>query len=69
MTENGTFGPTTQESGNEIKANYTQTITYGDYFAYFGGFLNSVLAHAPLDAIELRLGFNQAPDSFFHALG
>jgi hypothetical protein len=44
-------------------------LTYGDYLAYFRRCLESVLMHTPHDAIELRLGFNDAPISFHYALG
>src|SRR5690348_3989002 len=44
-------------------------LTYGDYLAYFRRCLDSLLAHTPADAVELRLGFNDAPVSFHWALG
>jgi hypothetical protein len=44
-------------------------LTYGDHLAYFRRCLDSVLAHTPAGAFELRLGFNEAPVSFHYALG
>ncbi len=44
-------------------------LTYGDYLPYFRRCLESVLATTPRDAIELRLGFNQAPVSHSYTLG
>jgi tetratricopeptide (TPR) repeat protein len=42
-------------------------LTYGDYLPYFERCLESVLATAPHGAIELRLGFNDAPASLDYA--
>ncbi len=44
-------------------------LTYGDYLVYYRRCLESVLAHVPKGAVELRLGFNSAPVSFHYALG
>lgn len=44
-------------------------LTYGDYLPYFSRCLHSLLDHTPLDAVELRLGFNDATPSFHYALG
>ncbi len=44
-------------------------LTYGDYLAYYRRCLESVLAHTPADAFELRLGFNAATVSFHYTLG
>lgn len=44
-------------------------LTYGDYPDFYERCLESVLAHTPADAVELRLGFNAAPASFHFALG
>ena len=44
-------------------------LTYGDFLPYFRRCLDSLLATTPLDAVELRLGFNQAPESCHYALG
>jgi hypothetical protein len=44
-------------------------LTYGDWLEYYHRCLGSLLTHTPADAIELRLGFNEAPTSFHHALG
>jgi tetratricopeptide (TPR) repeat protein len=42
-------------------------LTYGDYLPYFRRCLGSVLRHTPLGRVELRLGFNAAPDSLAYA--
>jgi tetratricopeptide (TPR) repeat protein len=42
-------------------------LTYGDHRPYFERCLESVLATVPHDAIELRLGFNDAPASLAYA--
>jgi tetratricopeptide (TPR) repeat protein len=42
-------------------------LTYGDYRPYFERCLESVLATTPHGAIELRLGFNDAPASLAYA--
>lgn len=42
-------------------------LTYGEYLAFFRRCFDSVLATTPLDQIELRLGFNQAAESFGYA--
>jgi tetratricopeptide (TPR) repeat protein len=42
-------------------------LTYGDYRPYFERCLESVLATTPPGAIELRLGFNDAPASVAYA--
>jgi tetratricopeptide (TPR) repeat protein len=42
-------------------------LTYGNYPEYFRRSLDSVLQHTPLEQIELRLGFNDAPASFQYA--
>lgn len=44
-------------------------LTYGDYLDYFQRCLLSVVQATPPQEIELRLGFNDAPQSFFFALG
>src|SRR5579884_1515169 len=44
-------------------------LTYGDFLNYYQRCLESLLATTPLDAVELRLGFNSAPKSFAYALG
>ncbi len=42
-------------------------LTYGDYLVYFRRCLESVLTTTPAGAIELRLGFNDAPASLAYA--
>jgi hypothetical protein len=44
-------------------------LTYGDYLPYFSRCLESILGTTPHDAIELRIGINQAPVSSHYALG
>ena len=42
-------------------------LTYGEYLAFFRRCFDSILANTPLQEIELRLGFNNAPHSFAYA--
>jgi tetratricopeptide (TPR) repeat protein len=42
-------------------------LTYGDYLPYFRRCLDSILQNTPARAIELRLGFNEAPASAEYA--
>jgi hypothetical protein len=44
-------------------------MTHGNHRADFCRCLESVLEHSPPNAFDLRLGFNQATESFHYALG
>jgi len=62
-------GPITVEIAPGRRPATICILTYGDYLPYFRRCLDSVLEHTPLDQIELRLGFNDAPASFDWARG